>query len=68
MCRQGCTEFPRKELPGRVPVDRMVETAAEIRTEGNATIVPVLEEDLVVEKRLMLKEKLLAQAARRRGA
>jgi uncharacterized protein (TIGR02271 family) len=42
----------------RVPVDKVVETAPEIRTEGNVTIVPVLEEVLVVEKRLVLKEEL----------
>jgi stress response protein YsnF len=42
----------------RVPVGRMVETAPEIRTEGDVTIVPVLEEVLVVEKRLVLKEEL----------
>jgi stress response protein YsnF len=42
----------------RVPVDRMVEAAPEIRTEGDVTIVPVLEEVLVVEKRLVLKEEL----------
>lgn len=32
--------------------------APEIRTEGDVTIVPVLEEVLVVEKRLVLKEEL----------
>lgn len=42
----------------RVPVDRIVGTAPEIRTEGDLTIVPVLEEVLVVEKRLVLKEEL----------
>jgi stress response protein YsnF len=42
----------------RVPIDRMVETAPEIRTEGDVTIVPVVEEVLVVEKRLLLKEEL----------
>jgi stress response protein YsnF len=41
-----------------VPVDRVVETAPETRTEGDVTIVPVLEEVLVVEKRLVLKEEL----------
>jgi stress response protein YsnF len=41
-----------------VPVDRVVERAPEIRTEGDVTIVPVLEEVLVVEKRLVLKEEL----------
>jgi uncharacterized protein (TIGR02271 family) len=42
----------------RVPVDRLVETAPEIRTEGDVTILPVVEEVLVVEKRLVLKEEL----------
>jgi stress response protein YsnF len=42
----------------RVPIDRVVETAPEVRTEGDVTIVPVLEEVLVVEKRLVLKEEL----------
>ncbi len=42
----------------RVPVDRMVDRAPEIRTENGVTIVPVLEEVLVVEKRLVLKEEL----------
>jgi uncharacterized protein (TIGR02271 family) len=42
----------------RVPIDRMVETTPEIRTEGDVTILPVVEEVLVVEKRLVLKEEL----------
>jgi uncharacterized protein (TIGR02271 family) len=42
----------------RVPVGRVVEAAPEIRTEGDVTIVPVLEEVLVVEKRLVLKEEV----------
>jgi stress response protein YsnF len=42
----------------RVPIDRMVETAPEIRTEGDVTILPVVEEVLVIEKRLVLKEEL----------
>ncbi|EIM26746.1 YsnF/AvaK domain-containing protein [Microvirga lotononidis] len=42
----------------RVPIDRVVETGPEIRTDGDVTIVPVLEEVLVVEKRLVLKEEL----------
>ena len=42
----------------RVPVNRVVETVPEIRTEGDMTIVPVLEAVLVVEKRLVLKEEL----------
>src|SRR5215218_5922052 len=42
----------------RVPIGKVVETAPEIRTDGDVTIVPVLEEVLVVEKRLVLKEEL----------
>jgi stress response protein YsnF len=42
----------------RVPVDQVVDTAPEIRTEGDVTIVPVLEEVLVVTKQLVLKEEL----------
>jgi uncharacterized protein (TIGR02271 family) len=42
----------------RVPIDKVVETAPETRTDGELTIVPVLEEVLVVEKRLVLKEEL----------
>jgi uncharacterized protein (TIGR02271 family) len=42
----------------RVPIDREVSTPPTVRTEGDVVIVPVLEEVLVVEKRLVLKEEL----------
>jgi uncharacterized protein (TIGR02271 family) len=42
----------------RVPVEREVAEAPPIRTEGDVTIVPVLEERLVVEKRLFLVEEM----------
>jgi uncharacterized protein (TIGR02271 family) len=42
----------------RVPVGREVDVAPSVRTEGDVTILPVLEEVLVVEKRLVLKEEL----------
>ena len=45
----------------RVPVGTPIEIGAEPprpRTEGNVTIVPVLEEIVVVEKRLRLTEEL----------
>ena len=42
----------------RVPIDKVVETAPAIRTEGDVTILPIVEEVLVVEKRLVLKEEL----------
>jgi uncharacterized protein (TIGR02271 family) len=42
----------------RVPVDRFVDEAPQVRTEGDITIVPVLEERYVLEKRLVLVEEL----------
>lgn len=42
----------------RVPVDRVVESPPSIRTEGDVTIIPVLEEVAVVETRLVLREEL----------
>jgi uncharacterized protein (TIGR02271 family) len=42
----------------RVPVGREVDMAPAVRTEGDVTIIPILEEVLVVEKRLVLKEEL----------
>ncbi len=42
----------------RVPVERFVTEAPPVRHEGNVMIVPVLEEVLVVEKRLMVREEL----------
>jgi stress response protein YsnF len=42
----------------RVPIDRVVETVPRIRTDGGVTIVPVLEEVLVVTKQLVFKEEL----------
>jgi stress response protein YsnF len=42
----------------RVPKNEEVAQAPAIRTEGDVTIVPVLEERLVVEKRLFLVEEL----------
>lgn len=42
----------------RVPKNEEVARAPSIRTEGAVTIVPILEERLVVEKRLFLVEEL----------
>jgi uncharacterized protein (TIGR02271 family) len=42
----------------RVPVDRYVDAPVPVRSEGDTTIVPVFEEVLVVEKKLLLKEEL----------
>lgn len=42
----------------RVAVNQVVDEAPAVKTVGDVTVVPVLEEVLVVEKRLMLKEEL----------
>ena len=42
----------------RVPIDREVETPPPMRSEGEVTIIPVLEEQLVISKRLVLKEEI----------
>ena len=42
----------------RVPIDQIVEEAPQVRTEGDVTIIPVLEERYVLEKRLVLVEEL----------
>jgi uncharacterized protein (TIGR02271 family) len=42
----------------RVPINRVVESPTPVRHVGNTMIIPLFEEVLVVEKRLMLKEEL----------
>ncbi len=42
----------------RVPVGRMVDAAPAMRNEGDTLVIPVLEEVLVVERRLRLKEEV----------
>ncbi len=42
----------------RVPVNLMVSEPVQVRYEGETMIIPILEEVLVVEKRLMVKEEV----------
>jgi len=42
----------------RVPINRVIDAPVGPRQEGDTLIVPLLEEVLVVEKRLMLKEEV----------
>lgn len=42
----------------RVAIGQYVETAPAVRSEGSTTIIPVLEEVLVLEKRLLLREEI----------
>lgn len=41
-----------------VPIGRTIETMPATRQDGETTIIPVVEEVLVIERRLMLKEEL----------
>ena len=50
----------------RVLIDRMVDVAPVIRQDGDVLIVPVVEEVIVAEKRLVLKEELRIRTIRTR--
>ena len=42
----------------RVPVNRTLEGPVEVRTEGDTLVIPLVEEVVVIEKRLVLKEEV----------
>jgi uncharacterized protein (TIGR02271 family) len=42
----------------RVPINQVINAPAVVREEGDTTIIPVMDEVLVVEKRLMLREEI----------
>ncbi|QUS35692.1 DUF2382 domain-containing protein [Falsirhodobacter algicola] len=42
----------------RVPVDRPVDEAPQIITEGDVTIIPVVEERLIVQRQLYVREEI----------
>ncbi|MCB0063818.1 MAG: YsnF/AvaK domain-containing protein [Caldilineaceae bacterium] len=42
----------------RIPIEEIVETAPNTRYEGETLVIPVMEEVLVVEKKLLLKEEI----------
>jgi len=42
----------------RIPVGRLIDAMPPIKEDGDLTIVPIVEETVVVERRLMLKEEL----------
>ena len=45
----------------RVPVERVVAEPPAIRSEGDVTIIPIVEETMIVEKRLVLVEEVHIQ-------
>jgi stress response protein YsnF len=48
----------------RVLIGRTVESVPPVREEGDATIIPVVEEVLVIERRLILKEEVRLRRVR----
>lgn len=42
----------------RVPINRVVEEAPKARRRGDTVIVPVVEEEVIITKRLVLKEEI----------
>lgn len=48
----------------RAPIGKFVDRAPEVRQEGDTFIVPVMEEVLVVERRLLLKEEVRVRRVR----
>jgi uncharacterized protein (TIGR02271 family) len=49
----------------RVTINRIVEEPVSVRQEGDTMIIPLLEEVLVVEKRLLLREEVHIKKLRR---
>ena len=59
--RTELVEQPLKSMEveiEQIAIDREIDTAPDIRNEGDTTIIPVVEERLVVEKRLFLREEI----------
>lgn len=51
----------------RVAINRVIEQVPEIREEGDLTIIPVVEEQLVVVKQLVLREEIHIRRERTRS-
>lgn len=52
------TGFTEQVHMERVPVNAEVQVTPKIRTEGDTTIIPVFEEVLVIQKRVILREEV----------
>lgn len=48
----------------RVPIDREVDTPPQVRVENDVVIIPVVEEVMVVQRKLFLKEELHVRTRR----
>jgi uncharacterized protein (TIGR02271 family) len=49
----------------RVPVNEVIDSPQKARYEGNTLVIPLIEEELVVQKRLVLREELRVTKKRR---
>ena len=47
-----------------IPMNLRIDAMPQVRQEGDTTIIPVVEEQLVVERRLMLKEEVRIRRVR----
>ena len=50
----------------RTPIGKVVEVPPSVREEGDTIIIPIVEEILVVERRLLLKEEVRVRRVRSR--
>jgi uncharacterized protein (TIGR02271 family) len=50
----------------RIPVNRVVDSIPQMREEGDLLVIPVVEEELVILKRLILKEEIHIRRKRTR--
>ena len=50
----------------RVPVNRAIDTAPEVVTRGDVTIIPVVEERLILTRQLYLREEIHIRRVERR--
>jgi uncharacterized protein (TIGR02271 family) len=47
-----------------IPIGRRIDTVPEVRHEGDTTVIPVVEERLVVEREVVLKEEIRVRRVR----
>jgi uncharacterized protein (TIGR02271 family) len=47
-----------------IPIGRLIEAAPSVQDDGELMIIPIVEETLIVERRLMLKEELHVRRVR----
>jgi uncharacterized protein (TIGR02271 family) len=48
----------------RIPIDRRIDTMPPVREEGDTIVIPIVEEVLVIERRLLLREEVHVRRVR----